>query len=95
MFVVHKSVEGAIRSTKFQNLYSSHFMRKVVLEDYDGFSVSVAKNPLGPNFVLKLSTCRRKAAEGQQHKRKRRKGVGVGCLVWRRVNIRIRRKCRT
>lgn len=90
MFVVHKSVEGAITSTKFQNLYSSHFMKKVVLEDYDGFSFSVAKNPLGPNFVLKLSTRRRKAAQGQEHKRKRRKGVG--CLVWRRVNI---RKCRT
>lgn len=70
-------------------------MRKMVLEDYDGFSVSVAKNPLGPNFVLKVSTRRRKAAEGQEHKRKRRKGVGVGCLVWRRGNIRIRRKCRT
>lgn len=70
-------------------------MRKVVLDDYDDFSVSVAKNPLGHNFVLQLGTRRRKAAQGQEHKRKRRKGVGVGCSVWRRVNIRIRRKCRT
>lgn len=43
-------------------------MRKVVLEDYDGFSVSVAKNPLGPNFVLKLSTRRKKAAQGKSIK---------------------------